>query len=141
MEDKLHWPGGTYGWDPLWRGEIHIYGEGDNHCIHSWIIICFGLLRLCFLLLFSTRVFSVENPYLILREGEVLELHFLISKFCPSYLLQLQCSFYLELGCVVGAAKEDLFESFLGLFFNGELVYPLEDQQGGLPDIFSYLWH
>ena len=46
---------------------------------HAWIIICLGLFRLCFLLLFSrvavlfsTRVFLVRNPYLILREGEVI---------------------------------------------------------------------
>ena len=38
-----------------------------------------------------------------------------------------------------GAAKEDLFEPFLGLFFSGELVYPLVDQQGRLTGIFSHL--
>ena len=67
---------------------------------------------LCFLLLFSrvavlfiTRVFPVGNPYLILREGEVLELHFLIPTFWPSYLLQLHRSFCSELGCVAGCSK------------------------------------
>ena len=93
MEENLHELDGTYGWEALWRGEITIYGEKDNHFIHAWIIIYFGLLRPCFLLmfskvavLFSTRVFPVGNPYLILREGEVLELHFLIPAFFPSYL-------------------------------------------------------
>ena len=88
MKDNLHGLGGTYGWDPLLRGALDIYGEEDNHCIHAWIIIFFGLLRLCFLLLFSrvavlfsTRVFPVRNPYLILREGEVIELYFLIPNF------------------------------------------------------------
>ena len=96
MEDNLHELGGTHVWDPLWRGELAIYGEEDNHCIHAWIIICFGLFRLFFLLLFSrvvvlfsTRVFPIRNPYLILREGEVLELNFLILEFWSRYLLQL----------------------------------------------------
>ena len=40
-----------------------------------------------------------------------------------------------------GAAKEDLVESFLGLFFSGELVYPLEDQKEGISGMFSYIWH
>ena len=84
---------------PLWRGELAIYGEEDNHCIHAWIIIFFGLLRLFFLLLFSrvavlfsTRVFPVGNPYLILREGEVLELYFphskILAKLPPSATTQ-----------------------------------------------------
>ena len=38
-----------------------------------------------------------------------------------------------------GAVKDDLFESFLGLFFSGELVYPLGDQKGGLSSTFSHL--
>ena len=94
MEDKFHGLGGTYGWDPLWRGELALNGEVGSHCIHAWIIIFFGLLRLCFLLmfnrvavLFSTRVFPVGNPYLILMEGEVLELNFPVLEFWPSYLL------------------------------------------------------
>ena len=94
MEYNLHGLGGTYGWDPLWRGALAIYGEEDSHSMDDGIIIFFGLSRLCYLLLFSrvavlfsTRVFPVGNPYLILREGEVLELHFLILKFWPSYLL------------------------------------------------------
>ena len=32
-------------------------------------------------------------------------LHFLIPKFWPSYLLKLQCCFFLELGCVLGCNK------------------------------------
>ena len=32
MEEKLHELGGTYGWDPLWRGALVIYGEEGNHC-------------------------------------------------------------------------------------------------------------
>ena len=91
----MHGLGGTYGWDPLFRGALAIYGEEENHCIHALIIIFFGLLRLCFLLLFSkvavlfsTRVFPVGNPYLILREGEVLWATFphsrIFSKLPPS---------------------------------------------------------
>ena len=38
--------------------------------------------------LHSTRVFPVGNPYLMLKEGDVLELHFLIPAFGQSYLLQ-----------------------------------------------------
>ena len=79
MEENLYDLGGTYGWDPFGRGALSIYGEEEIHCIHAWIIIFFGLLRLFFLLLFSrvavlfsTRVFLVRNPCLILREGEVL---------------------------------------------------------------------
>jgi len=40
-----------------------------------------------------------------------------------------------------GAAKEDYIEPFLGLVFSGEVAYPLEEQQGGIPSIFSHLWH
>ena len=95
-------------------GEVHLLYMDRRAAIviHVWIIICFGILRLCFLLLFSrvavlfsTRVFPVGNSYLILREGEVLELHFLISAFWPSYLLQLQRSFYLDLGCVAACSE------------------------------------
>ena len=62
-------------------GEVHLlYMERRAAIvIHVWIITFFGLLRLFFLLLFSrvavlfsTRVFLVGNPYLMLREGEVL---------------------------------------------------------------------
>ena len=99
---------GTHG------GEEHLlYMERmEAIFIHVFIIIFLGLLRLFFLLLFSrvalmfsTRVFPVGNPYLILREGEVLELHFLILEFWPSYLLQLHHSFRLELGCIAGCSK------------------------------------
>ena len=38
-----------------------------------------------------------------------------------------------------GATKEDHIELFLGLFFSGEFVYPLEDQQGRLPGISPHL--
>ena len=99
VEDNLHEIGGTYGWEPLWRREIAIYEEEDNHFIHAWIIICFGLLRLYFLLLFSrvavlfsTKVFLVGNPYLILREGEVLWATFphssIFAKLPPSAIAQ-----------------------------------------------------
>ena len=40
-----------------------------------------------------------------------------------------------------GVAKEDHIELFLGLFFSGEVAYPLEDQQGGILGIFSHFWH
>ena len=99
MEDNLHGLGGTYGWDPLWRRALAIYGEEESHCIHAWIITFFGLLILCFLLLFSgvavlfsTRVFLIGNPYLILREGEVLWATFphsnIFSKLAPSAIEQ-----------------------------------------------------
>ena len=58
-----------------------------------------GLFRLCFLLLFSrvvvlfsTRVFLIGNPYLILREGEVLWATFphfgILAKLPPSTIVQ-----------------------------------------------------
>ena len=103
MEDNLHGLGGTYGWDPLWRGALAIYGEEENHCIHVLdYYFVYGLFRLlaffnCLVeivvlfsksvVLHSTRVFSVGNPYLILKKEEVLELHFLIPAFGQSYLL------------------------------------------------------
>ena len=40
-----------------------------------------------------------------------------------------------------GAAKEDHIELFLGLFFSGEVAYPLEDHQGGLMGIFYHILH
>ena len=53
-----------------------------------------GFVETTLLLLFSkgavlhsTRVFLDVKPYLILREGEFLELHFLIPAFGQSYLL------------------------------------------------------
>ena len=59
---------------------LMLYMEGiATIVIHVLIIIDIGLFRLCFLLLFSrvavlfsTRVFLVGNPYLILMEGEVI---------------------------------------------------------------------
>ena len=62
-------------------GEEHLlYMERRAAIVrHALIIIFLGLFRLCFLLLFSrvvvlfsTRVFPIGNPYLILREGEVI---------------------------------------------------------------------
>ena len=82
-------------------GEVHLlYMERrETIVIHVWIIIFLGLLRLCFLLLFSevavlfsTRVFLVGNPYLILREGEVLWDKFphseILAKLPPSATTQ-----------------------------------------------------
>ena len=67
--------------------------------IQVYIIIAIGHFRVCFLLLFSrvavlfsTRVFLVENPYLILREGEVIWDTFphsdIFSKLPPSAIVQ-----------------------------------------------------
>ena len=51
------------------------------------------------------------------RERFIL-LHFLIPGIYPSYLLQLQCSFYLELGCVVGCSKGGSHRAIYGLIFH-----------------------
>ena len=40
-----------------------------------------------------------------------------------------------------GASTEDHIELFLGLFFSGEVAYPLENQEGGLLRIFLYFLH
>ena len=40
-----------------------------------------------------------------------------------------------------GAAKEDHIEPILGLFFSGEVAYPLEDQKGGILGIFLHFFH
>ena len=98
--DNLHELDGTYGWDPLGRGELYIYGEEDSHCVHALIIIFLGLFRLCFLLqfsrvavLFSTRVFPGGKHYLILREGEVIWATFphfdIFSKLHPLATMQI----------------------------------------------------
>ena len=48
---------------------IHVL---DYHLILVCLEFCFLLLFSRVVVLFSTRVFLIGNPYLILREGEVL---------------------------------------------------------------------
>ena len=82
----------------------------------------------------STRVFLVGNPYLILKEGEGFELHFLIPTFGQA------SSCWAEKVVLLDATTEELTESFFGLFFGGDLVYSLEEQQRRLPGIISDIW-
>ena len=60
--------------------DLMLYTEGietifihvlDSHLILVCLDFCFLLLFSRVAVLFSTRVFLIENPHLILREGEV----------------------------------------------------------------------
>ena len=42
---------------------------------------------------------------------------------------------------LLGAAKEELMESFLFFFFSGGVVYSLEELKGGFPGFISDRWH
>ena len=42
---------------------------------------------------------------------------------------------------LLGAATEELIESFFGLFFSGDLVYYLEEQRRRLRGIISDIFH
>ena len=76
--------------------DLMLYMEGiTTISIHVLIIISIGIFRLFFLLmfrrvavLFRTRVFLVRNPYLVLREGEVIWATFphsgILAKLPPS---------------------------------------------------------
>ena len=73
----------------IWRGGEPFLFRLDYYLLGFVEIILLLLFRKS-AVLHSTRVFLVGNTYLILKEGEVLELHFLIPAFGQSYLLQSQ---------------------------------------------------
>ena len=50
-------------------------------------------------------------------------------------------SYWVENVVLLGAATEELIESFFGLFFGGDLVYSLEDHQRRLLGNILDLWH
>ena len=100
---------------PMVRGVHFLYKEEmATYFDYAFgLSFSYGLLRLAYLGLFSrvavflsTKVFLVGNSYLILKEGEGSELHFLILTFGQSYLLQ--CSVLLLGGkrCVAGCSNK-----------------------------------
>ena len=77
----------------------------------------------------NPRVFPVGNPSLILNEGEGLSFissFWHLAKLNPSATMLLCWAENIEL---LGAATEELIESFFGLFFSGDLVFSLVEQQ------------
>ena len=70
-----------------------------------------------FVVLFSTRVFLIRNPYLILKEGEVHWTtfpHYTVhAKLPPSTTMH----FFLGLGCVAGYSKGGSHRAISGLVF------------------------
>ena len=92
-------------------------------------------------MLLSTRVFSIRNPYLFLKEGEDLSSissFWHLAKLPPSTAV---FSCWAENVVLQGETTEELIESFFSLFFSGSLVYYLEEQQRRLPSRISDLWH
>ena len=67
-------------------------------------------------------------------------LNFLIIGFFPSYLLQLQCSFCLELGCVGGCSKGGSLRVISGLLFQWKACLSIGGSVRRTPrNIFIYL--
>ena len=100
-----------------------------------WLIIFVGSAKTCIPGLFSRvcsflhpKVFPVENPYLILKEGDVLD--FISSFWYLAKLISTATSLFLQQINVVllGASTKEHIESLFGLFSSGGLSYSLEDQ-------------
>ena len=99
--------------------------RGWQPLLFMFILSCdIGMFRLCFLsmfsrvaMLFSTRVFLIRIHTSSLGKERFFELHFLIPAFYPSYLLQLQRIFCLEMGCVAGCSKGGSHWAISGLVF------------------------
>ena len=91
----------------------------------------YGMLRLtypgCLAGFLSTRVFLVRNPYLILKEGEGLSSISSLWNLAKATSFSTAFSYWAENVVLLGAAIEELIESFFGLFFSGELVFSLEE--------------
>ena len=141
-----------------WKEHVDGTHCGEEHLLYMkrmvailgviLLIIFFCLFRLFFLLLFnrvavlfSTRVFLIRNPYLILREGEVFELHFLILEFFPSYLLQIQRSFCWELGCAAGCSKGGSLWAISGLVFQWRYSLSIKGLAKEAPRLMFTYWH
>ena len=129
MEDNLHELGWKYGWDPMWVGFHAIYG-GDGKYSSSCFRLSFdiGLLRLCLDFASSCCLAGLQCclaqgcsrsriPTSSSGKERLFGLNFLIKSFWPSYLLQLQRSFCLELGCVAGCSKGGSHGVISGLVF------------------------
>ena len=100
-----------------------------------WLIIFIEFVETCIPGLFR-RVCRVLEPKgvpgresLPLPQGRRgFELHFLILEFFQAYPFSYSIISAAENIVLLGAATEELIESFFGLLFSGDLVYYLEEQ-------------
>ena len=76
----------------------------------------------------NPRVFPVVNPYLILKEGEGFELHFLILAFGQAYPFSYNVILLGRKRCVAGNSNRGTLRVILGMFFGGVLAYYLEEK-------------
>ena len=78
----------------------------------------------------STKVFLVGNPHLILKEGDGLSSISSFWNLAKATSFSAAFSYWAENVVLLGAAIEELIESFFGLFFSGDLVDSWRNSRG-----------